>query len=191
MVVIVKCSVGHLFARMSHSIPRAAPASCYCTACMSIVPMGRWPKVLNRLSEERTTKIYDTFSEDLPERDSFHQEVNLWIRKWSKFDNACIPKDISSLLGRINEKSFPNICTILKLLAITVVTTATVERGNSALKYVKTSLRPQNSMGQERLNALMLLYIRKDLALDYDAVIDIFVRKNPRKMLFLNPVGDK
>ena len=39
----------------------------------------------------------------------------------------------------------------------------TVERGNSALKYVKTSLR--NIMGQERLNALMLLYIHKDIAL--------------------------
>ena len=46
-------------------------------------------------------------------------------------------------------------------------------------------------MGQERLNALMLLYIHKDIALDYDAVIDIFARKNPRKMLFLNPLGDK
>ena len=96
---------------------------------------------------------------------------------------------IYSLLGRVNEKSFPNICTILKLLAITALTTATVKRGNSALKYVKINLR--NSMGQERLNALMLLYINKDIALNYDAVIDIFARKNPRKMLFLNPLGDK
>ena len=59
-----------------------------------------------------------------------------------------------------------------------------MERGNSALKYVKTELR--NTMGQERLNALMLLYIHKDIYIDYNAVIDIFATKYPPKMLFVN-----
>ena len=47
MVVIVKCRLGHLFARMSHSIPRAALApgfTDYCTVQPAIVPMGRWPR---------------------------------------------------------------------------------------------------------------------------------------------------
>ena len=74
----------------------------------------------------------------------------------------------------------------MRQLAIIAVTAASVERGNSALKYVKTELR--NTMGQERLNALMLLYIHKDIYIDYNAVIDIFATKYPRKMLFVNPL---
>ena len=39
------------------------------------------------------------------------------------------------------------------------------------------------------MNALMLLYIHKDLSLNYDQIIDDFARRNPRKMLLVNPLG--
>ena len=80
------------------------------------------------------------------------------------------------------------ISTILNILTIIPVTTATVERGNSALRYVKTDLR--STMVQERLNSLMLLYIHKDIALDYDSVIDSFAAKHPRRLLLQDPLID-
>ena len=45
-------------------------------------------------------------------------------------------------------------------------------------------------MGQDRLNALLLLFIHKDVAIDYEAVADAFARKKPRRMLFTNPLDD-
>ena len=58
---------------------------------------------------------------------------------------------------------------------------ATVKRGNSALKYVKTELR--STMGQNRLNALIVLYVHKDIGLDFDAILNAFASKRPRRML--------
>ena len=44
----------------------------------------------------------------------------------------------------------------------------------------------RRSMWEDRLNALMLLYVRKDTELDIKEKINTFAKKHPRKMLFLN-----
>lgn len=41
-------------------------------------------------------------------------------------------------------------------------------------------------MTEETLNSLMLLYVHKDIPLNYDTVIDIFAAKQPRRMLLQN-----
>ena len=45
-------------------------------------------------------------------------------------------------------------------------------------------------MGEDRLNALLLLHVHRDIKLDYDKIIDDFALRNPRKMVIMNPVGD-
>ena len=47
---------------------------------------------------------------------------------------------------------------------------ATVERSNSSLRFVKSGF--SSTMREDRLNALLLLFVHKDIALDYDAIID-------------------
>ena len=84
---------------------------------------------------------------------------------------------------------FPNVYVVLKIVNTIPVTTATIERSNSALKYVKTALR--STMGQERLNSLLLLFIHKDIPLDYEVIINSFASKHPRKMLLSNPLVEK
>ena len=44
-------------------------------------------------------------------------------------------------------------------------------------------------MSEDPINALTLLHIYKDFSLNYDQVIDDFARRNPRKMLLVNPLG--
>ena len=66
-------------------------------------------------------------------------------------------------------------------------TPAAVERAPSSLKFVKNDLH--STMSEDRMNALILLNIHKDLSLNYNQVIDDFVRRNPRKMLLVNPLG--
>jgi len=69
---------------------------------------------------------------------------------------------------------------------LTPITTCTVERSNFSLRFVKTVYR--SNMGQERLNALLLLFIHRDIELNYEKVVDIFARRNNRRMLLINPL---
>ena len=60
-----------------------------------------------------------------------------------------------------------------------LVTSAGVERAYSTLKLVKTVTR--STMHQDRLNALVLLHVHKDIKLDIKAIIDKNNRKQPAK----------
>ena len=68
------------------------------------------------------------------------------------------------------------------------VSTSATECSHFCLKIVKSKL--QANMGEEGLNALMLLYVHKDIVLDYEKVIDIYANRFPRRMRFLNPMKD-
>ena len=57
-------------------------------------------------------------------------------------------------------------------------TAATVERAHSSLKFVKNDLR--STMSEDRMNALMLLYIHKGLSLN-SKIIDDFARTKSQK----------
>ena len=60
---------------------------------------------------------------------------------------------------------FRNIVRIFSIILTTPATSASVERANSALRYVKTDFR--STMLEGRLNALLLLYLHSDIKLDY------------------------
>ena len=77
---------------------------------------------------------------------------------------------------------------MLFILLVALVTTASVERSNSSLAYVKTDLR--STMGDGRLNYLIMLYINKDTPLDYTAMTDRYAAKRPRRMLLVNPLQE-
>jgi hypothetical protein len=83
---------------------------------------------------------------------------------------------------------FPNKTKILNLLLLTSVASSSTERANSSLKLIKNVTR--STIGEDRLNALLLLYVHRDIKLDYDKIIDDYAQRNPRKMVLMNPVGD-
>ena len=103
----------------------------------------------------------------------------LIFKKWRRFINA---------KKKCSERLFPNVHTILRLLSITPVTSGTVERSNSSLHFVKNVYR--STMAEDRLNALLLLFIHKDISLDYSAIVNIFASRNQRRMHFINPLDD-
>ena len=45
-------------------------------------------------------------------------------------------------------------------------------------------------MGEERLNALLLVCIHRDIFLRYDKIIDVYASKYPRRMLLINPLSE-
>ena len=60
---------------------------------------------------------------------------------------------------------FPNIVRILSIILTTPVMSASVERANAALRYVKTDF--PRTMSEDRFNALLLLHVHRDIKLDY------------------------
>ena len=58
---------------------------------------------------------------------------------------------------------------------VVAVSTAATSCSHSALQIEKTKL--QLKMGQQRLNARMILYIHKDIQIKYPNIIDIFANR--------------
>ena len=67
----------------------------------------------------------------------------------------------------------------MKLLTSTPATVPTIARAHSSIKFSKNDLC--STMSDDCMNAVMLLHINKDLALNYDQAIDNFARKIPEK----------
>ena len=70
---------------------------------------------------------------------------------------------------------FPNIVKILSIIPTTPAASASVERANSVLCYVKTDFR--SAMSEDRFNGLLLLYVRRDIKLDYQKIIDMYAMR--------------
>jgi len=71
---------------------------------------------------------------------------------------------------------YPNVTKIIHLLLLTSVTSCT-----------KSCFR--GAMSEDRFNALVLLFVHKDIQLDIDAVINMYARRHPRRMILVNPLG--
>ena len=85
------------------------------------------------------------------------------------------------LWTRIQMDSHPSLVVLIQILATLPVITATNNRSFRALKYLKTYLR--NTTKEVRLNGLALLYVHRDISLDFEQVIAEFSCKN-RKLNF-------
>ena len=61
------------------------------------------------------------------------------------------------------------------------------KKANSTLQHLRTDF--QSMMNEELLNALSLVYIHRDIFLDYDKIIKIYASKYSRRMLLINPLS--
>lgn len=146
------------------------------------------PCKVQSLTSEMEDNILKLYRNELPSPHSFSQEIRLWKTLWNSMTESELPATIQATLAhrRVSQRSFPNLFSLLNLLLLMPVTTAAVERANSALKFIKTDRR--NRMGEMRLNALLLMFMHKDIKIDLDEVINIFVRKRPRRLLLADPM---
>ena len=122
-------------------------------------------------------------SEDLPEARYLSTELSMWEDYWRSFQGTQ-PTTLSSLLPSINRITFPNIFTAMQILATLPVTTCTCERSISVLRRLKTYLR--NSMAEDRLNALALLHVHREIKLESEDIIDRFALRHPRRMKLID-----
>ena len=103
------------------------------------------------------------YSDDLNDS-NFLIEVHQWYLKWEHEKNThginALPTSLFHTLPQVSSY-YANIGTILRILCTLPVTSCSSERSFSALKRIKTSLR--STMGNERLTALTLLHIHRDI----------------------------
>jgi hAT family C-terminal dimerisation region len=125
--------------------------------------------------------ILDYYRNDL----LFMKEFRLWQQMWRNVDNR--PNTLSDTLSSSQSYHimYPNFTKIFHILLLTSVTSCDMERANSSLRFVKSCFR--GTMSEDRFNALILLFVHKDIDLDIDAVINIYARRHPRRMVLLNP----
>ena len=144
----------------------------------------RGPYLIPSYATVNPDELLHYYRADMPSPDTIHQELSLWITMWNN-TKSNIPDILSGTLAnnQVCHMMFPNILKIIHLLLLTSVTSADVERANSA--FVKNTF--QSSMGEDRFNALVLMYVHKDIGLDLDKIIDILARWHPRRMILFNP----
>ena len=82
---------------------------------------------------------------------------------------------------------YPNIIKIINLLLLTLVTARTVERANLSLRFIKHSY--SGSMGEDRFNALVLMFVLKDIKLNINKIVNVYAQRHPRRMCFINPLS--
>ena len=130
---------------------------------------------------------FSFFEWALSSPETFNQEIDIWKTRWQG-QVIIMTQNLTKSLDSCDYKLFPNVYTCLHLLLIIPVSNAATEHSHSCLKIVKSKL--QSNMGKERLNALVLSYVHKDIVLDYKKVIDIYTNRYARRMRFLNPAKE-
>ena len=141
----------------------------------AILGLNLLPNEVGSLKPEDEAAIISHYKDDLSSPNTVVQELHRWKALWN--GQPDIPTTLAETLqsSQFSTKSYPNISTILHILSITPVTFASTERANSALKYIKTSKRLM--MGPDRLNALLLLYVHRDITINHDTIVDLYASR--------------
>jgi len=156
----------------------------------AVISLNLIPENVRMIDDTITESIIQKFHAEVPQPQSLSQELEMWQRVWIRQPHASssLPKTVTETLRTEYIKGFPNICYILHTLLLIPVSAASVERSHSALKLVKTKLR--STMLEDRMNALVLLAVHKDIILNYDTIVNDFANKFPRRMLLIHPLTE-
>lgn len=127
--------------------------------------------------------------DDLPSFETLEQELRMWFLKYINVEDkpATLQHAYKEAGGSVN---FPNVAYLLKVLLTIPCTSASTERANSTLKFIKTRLR--SSLAQKSLNAFILGYKHKDLLyqLKLETILQRFVSCKRRRLSLLNPISE-
>ena len=98
------------------------------------------------------------------------------------------PKTLLAALEHLTQKNIyqmcANIARILSIILTTPATSASVKRAISVLCYIKTDFR--SAMSEDKFNSLLLLYVHRDIKLDYKKIMGMYTMHFPRKMVLKN-----
>ena len=107
------------------------------------------------------------------------REINRWRHRWADIDD----KPQTAMLALNITESFPNIRNILLLFVTLPITSCEPERFFSKVQRTKTAIR--NTIGTERLEALVIIPAHRSTLPSHQDIINTFCVK-PRRLYFGN-----
>lgn len=110
-------------------------------------------------------------------------EYHRWSQYWSTASDKMKHSTAISALNVCPAMFYPNINSLLRILATLPSTTAEPERVFS--KVTKTLSAVRSSMSEERLEACVLLQVHRDMMPETSAVIDHFAKISARRLNFI------
>ena len=121
----------------------------------------------------------EIYEKDFPFFFGFRSELNLWHQKMLREE----PKDPEHGWQMkevyLLTSDLPNVRAMVRLLMTIPATSCTAERAFSTLKRIKSDRR--STMGEERLEALMLISMFGQERLSVDKALDKFMKLRPRR----------
>lgn len=142
------------------------------------------PSVMaTRSSDADIHRLEELYEGDLPSPLNITAEVHQWKRKFREWSKCDLPTSPLGALNNCDERVFPNIATLLKILCTIPVTSCEAERSFSALRRLKTFLR--STISEDRLTGLALLHIHRDIRVDLDDAVDRFAHSHSRRLQLL------
>ena len=134
---------------------------------------------------EQVKPAVDKYSNFLQSSVIVQGEFQRWNHKWWMLSEA-ERRQYNTAISALNAcpaDFFPNINVLLRILATLPSSTAEPERVFS--KVTKTLSALRSSMGEDRLEACVLLQVHRELLPDIDSIIDDFARSASRRLHFL------
>ena len=129
-------------------------------------------------------KLTNNFFDRLPQLLELFGELERWRNECIDLMNKpnYINLWMNDLLTKCDPIIYPNIHYLLVFLATFSVTTSSAERALSSLKHIKTYCR--STMAENRLNGFAAAFIHKNVVIDANKILDLFVKKHPRRLNF-------
>jgi len=109
--------------------------------------------------------------------------VQRWINKWKKEDVSTVPSSAIEALCACHADIYPNVYTLLIILGILPVLTATSEHSFSTMRRLKAYIK--SSIGNERMTGLALLSIHRDRQIHGEKIKNDFVASSNRRSDFV------
>lgn len=128
------------------------------------------------LTSQEIEEVKVLYDADLPQPHLLEVELD----RWYATAGLQVGANVTSALDKCDEDIFPNVHTLLQLLATIPATTCEAERSFSTLRRLNTYLRATQS--PDRLDSLALINIHCGADINADQVIEAFARLHPRRM---------
>ena len=142
-------------------------------------------KMTSQLRPENFSAVLKLY---VPSVRSFDVELDLWQNTGSSDSEATELDTPEKVLPAADHDYYPNIHTLIVILATLPITSCECEWSISMLRLVKTALR--STMSETRLNGLAMLQYHRDILLTADEVVQEFVCRHPRRLVVANPLND-
>ena len=115
--------------------------------------------------------------------EELYQELKMFSRTMPE-EGGGVAKALKDMVSKELSDVYPNLFVAIRVLLTIPVAVASAERSFSKLKLIKTYLR--STMSQERLSALAILSIERELStkLNYSSIINDFSEAKSRKIPF-------